>query len=87
MKKKKVDALDNKRRFQHEQHSKKFTQEVNSVTRHIPFQPFRISNEVWIIGKHTGKKLCDTPKEYIQWALKNMNLTSTMKSILQSYLK
>lgn len=87
MKKKKLDALDRKGKFQHTQHSKQFNKELNSVNKKVPFQPFRMMDEVWIVGKHVGKKLSDTPTEYIQWALDNMQLSISARHSLQSKLK
>lgn len=67
----------------HEQHTTKFINELNSVTSNKPFTPFRISDEVWLVGKHKGIKLIDTPVSYIKWAIENMNLTETASSILK----
>ena len=69
---------------QHTQHTKKFINELNSVTSIKPFTPFRISDEVWIVGKHKGKKISETPASYIEWSIKNMNLTETALSILKN---
>ena len=71
-------------RFKHQQHTSKFINELNSVTTNVPFTPFRISDEVWTVGKHKGKKISETPASYIEWAKKNMNLTETALSILNN---
>jgi hypothetical protein len=71
-------------RFKHQQHTTKFINELNSVTGTKPFTPFRISDEVWIVGKHKGKKISETPSSYIEWSIKNMNLTETALSILKN---
>lgn len=71
-------------RFKHQQHTTKFINELNSVTGTKPFTPFRISDEVWIVGKHKGKKISDTPASYIEWSIKNMNLTEMALSILKN---
>ena len=71
-------------RFKHQQHTTKFINELNSVTGTKPFTPFRISDEVWIVGKHKGKKISETPASYIEWSIKNMNLTEMALSILKN---
>ena len=76
-----VKMLDGK----HIQHSKKFNTEINSVKNNF-IQPFRYYDEVWIVGKHIGKKLSDTPKNYIKWCYDNMKLTDTAKTILKNYI-
>ena len=70
----------------HLQHTTKFINEVNSVKGIKPFTPFRISDERWIVGKYKNTKLEETPVSYIEWAIKNMNLTSTALSILKMKL-
>ncbi len=70
--------------FKHTQHTAKFINELNSVTSIKPFTPFRISDEVWLVGKYKGKKISEIPESYIRWAINNMNLTSTAKSILNN---
>jgi hypothetical protein len=69
-------------KFKHQQHTAKFINELNSVTSNKPFTPFRISDEVWLVGKHKGKKISESPASYIEWAITNMNLTDTARSIL-----
>jgi hypothetical protein len=71
-------------RFKHQQHTTKFISELNSVNGIKPFTPFRISDEVWTVGKHKGKKISETPASYIEWSIKNMNLTETALSILKN---
>jgi hypothetical protein len=70
----------------HIQHTSKFINEVNSVNNFKPYTPFRISDETWLVGKYKGAKLNEIPKSYIEWVLKNFNLTSTASSILKSKL-
>lgn len=72
-------------KFKHQQHTTKFINELNSVTSNKPFTPFRISDEVWVVGKYKGKKITESPASYIQWALNNMNLTDTARSILNNH--
>ena len=71
-------------RFKHQEHTTEFINELNSVTGTKPFTPFRISDEVSIVGKHKGKKISETPSSYIEWSIKNMNLTETALSILKN---
>lgn len=71
-------------RFKHQQHTRKFINELNSVNNIKPYTPFRISDETWLVGKYKGKKIKDIPDSYIQWAIKNMNLTETALSILKN---
>jgi hypothetical protein len=70
-------------RIAHYQHSDKFYKELNSV-KNIPEPVFRYSDEIWLIGKYKGIKLNNTPKQYINWAINNMKLSSTALSILKS---
>lgn len=85
--KKSNDALDRKQRFKHEQHTKKFYWELNSPKQDIQ-QPFRISDEKWLIGKHKGKTLNETPEYYIKWILSNFNnLSNTHRTILNNKIK
>ena len=74
--------MKKKYNFKHQQHTTRFINELYSVNSNKPFTPFRISDEVWIVGKHKGKKISDTPASYIEWSLNNMNLTDTARSIL-----
>jgi hypothetical protein len=67
----------------HLQHTTRFINEVNSVTSNKPYTPFRISDEVWLVGKYKGVKLDSIPKSYINWVLNNFNLTSTATAILK----
>ena len=69
-------------RGKHQQHTSKFINELH-LPKNVPFTPFRISDEVWLVGKHKGIKLIDTPVSYIKWAIENMNLTETASSILK----
>jgi len=68
----------------HTQHTSKFINELNSVTNMKPYTPFRISDEIWLVGKYKGIKLDNIPKSYIGWVLNNFNLTSTALSILKT---
>jgi hypothetical protein len=73
-------------RIKHLQHTTKFIKEVNSVNSIKPFTPFRISDERWIVGKYKNTRLEETPKSYIEWSIKNMNLSSTALAILKNKL-
>ena len=66
----------------HLQHTSTFINELH-LPKNVAFTPFRISDEVWIVGKNKGIKLDNTPIEYIKWALNNMNLTETASSMLK----
>ena len=66
----------------HLQHTKEFYYEVNSPTSK-KFNPFRISDEVWLIGKYKGIKLINTPVNYISWSISNMDISSAHLSILK----
>lgn len=70
----------------HLQHTKKFNYELNNQCNN-KLNPFRFYDEVWVVGKHKGKKLDETPLSYIQWALDNMNLSQSCKNILNNKLK
>ncbi len=85
-KKQKLDALDRKGKFRHEQHTSKFNRELNSPNNNIQ-QPFRIMDERWVVGKFKGTKLKDTPTHYIEWVLNNFqHLSSTHKNILHKLI-
>ena len=73
-------------RGKHLQHTNKFINELNSNNSNKN-NPFRFYDEVWVVGKYKGKKLDQTPLSYIQWALNNMNLSDSCKSILNNKLK
>lgn len=70
MKKKKIDALDRKGNFRHEQHTEKFYKELNTPINK-KLQPFRHTDNVMMIGKYKGQKVDTLPKGYIEWILKN----------------
>lgn len=70
----------------HLQHTTKFIYELNSTTNN-KFTPFRISDEVWLVGKHKGKKLSETPLSYLKWAVDNMSISDMYLSILKNLIK
>jgi len=49
--------------------------------------PFRISNEKWITGKHTGKKINESATDYIEWMIENIPMPTPHKLTLQRELK
>lgn len=71
----------------HQQHTKKFKYELNSV-RETGFQPVRYHDKVITMGKHSGKKLSNVPNAYIKWMLINWNgLTDRTVKLLTDHLK
>ena len=82
-----VDDIKMKKKFQHFQHSTEFYQkELNAPNKNTQ-QPFRLTDERWVIGKNKGMKVSETPKTYIKWVLGNFNhLSPTHKSILKKLL-
>lgn len=70
---------------QHLQHTSKFKQELNTTQRN-KIIAFRFYDEVWLIGKYKGTSLNDTPKQYLEWVIKNINLTENSKVILKNKL-
>jgi hypothetical protein len=86
---KKVNQLEEriqKGGYKHEQHTGTFYKEMNKPKE--VQEPFRILDEVWIVGKHKGGKVKDAPKHYLQWVIQNFNhLSKTHKSILENYLQ
>lgn len=69
----------------HQQHTKKFINELNSV-QVKKLEAFRNYDETWIIGKYKGTSINDTPTSYIKWAIENMNLSTNAIAILKSKL-
>jgi hypothetical protein len=72
--------------IRHRQHTEKFYYELNSVNANKPNRPFRISDEIWLVGKYKGKKLDDIPKSYLEWVLKSFSLSSSDSLILKNKL-
>lgn len=54
----------------HWQHTKEFEYELNS-TINKQSQPFRMIDNIMVIGKFKGKHISDVPKYYLKWLLKN----------------
>lgn len=73
-------------KFRHTQHTKKFQTELFGVNNKTSYIPFRISDEVWIAGKYKGKKISDTPSSYLNWSIKNMQLSSIAIDVLKKYI-
>ena len=48
---------------------------------------FRYSDETITMGKYSGKKIKDIPASYIQWMIKECNLSPNDKSILETLYK
>ncbi len=72
----------------HWQHTKEYLNEINSINKvKKEIEAFRYFDEIWLIGKYRGTQLNNTPVSYIKWAIENMKLSSTSKSILRSKLK
>lgn len=73
--------------FKHTQHTKEFIKETNQTRNHIQ-QPFRVYDEVLVIGKFKGQKLSEVPTYYIKWLLNNYkNLNTNSKIILGKYIR
>jgi hypothetical protein len=72
--------------FRHQQHTRDFRKELNSPKNDLT-PPFRFSDEKWVVGKHKGKKIDETPVNYIEWSLKNMRLSIETKTFLEDKLK
>lgn len=70
---------------QHLQHTSRFKKELNSVQQN-KINAFRFYDEVWLIGKYKGTSLNNTPKQYLEWAIKNMKITDTSIAILKNKL-
>jgi len=77
--------------MKHTQHTNQFIKELNSINHKIPYIPYRISDETWLIGKHKGKKIKDLPGKYIEWALKNLKMSAnailTLQELKNKYYK
>ena len=77
--------------MKHTQHTNQFIKELNSINHKIPYTPYRISDETWLIGKHKGKKIKDLPGKYIEWALKNLKMSAnailTLQELKNKYYK
>lgn len=87
MKNKKIDALDRKGHFRHEQHTEKYYKELNTpVNKRL--QPFRYTDNIMMVGKYKGQKVDTLPKEYIEWLLKNyIGLSNGTIQRLENLLK
>jgi len=86
MKNKKLDALDRKGNFRHEQHTEKFIKELNTPTNKKS-QPFRMTDGIMMIGKHKGKHISEIPENYLKWLIENYNgLTIGSKQIINNHL-
>jgi hypothetical protein len=72
--------------FKHEQHTAVFKKELNSPKNHLT-PPYRYSDERWVVGKHKGKKIDETPVEYIKWSLNYMQLSKESTAFLENKLK
>jgi hypothetical protein len=86
---KNIDQLDDKverGKWKHEQHTKDFRKELNKPAQ--VQEPFRISDNVWKVGKFKGIKIQDTPTYYISWIYNNFkHLSKSHRSILDDILK
>ena len=71
---------------QHEQHTSKFKHELNSP-KNNKLNTIRESDMTWKFGKWKGWHINHIPKNYLDWALKNMNLSDTGRSIIETHLK
>ena len=49
----------------------------------VPFT----SDQIWLWGKFKGKKLDQTPRSYLEWALANMDLTPSHARILNGLIE
>lgn len=79
--------MKHKKYRKHIQHTKKFIVETNSVKNVVKeLNAFRTFDEVWLIGKYKGIRLDDTPVNYIKWCIENVNMSSTLLSILKNKL-
>lgn len=84
-----IEELDHKvqrGKWKHEQHTKDFIKELNKPAQ--VQEPFRISDEVWKVGKYKGTKIQDTPTHYIKWIYNNFtNLSKSHKAMLEEIIK
>lgn len=72
--------------FKHYQHTQEYVYELNKPTNK-PNQPFRVMDEVLVVGKHRGKKLNEVPQHYLNWLLLNFKgLNDTSIRIIKKYL-
>jgi uncharacterized protein (DUF3820 family) len=58
-----------------------------STLNHNKTNPIRYSDETWNFGKYKRVKLVNIPKEYLEWALKTMNLSDTSKCTIEELIK
>jgi hypothetical protein len=72
--------------MQHEQHSKKFVHELNAP-KNNKLNPIRESDMTWKFGKWKGWHINHVAKNYLLWAMNNMNLSDTAKSIIKKHLE
>ncbi len=59
----------------------------NQITGKQKLEPFRITDGVMKIGKYKGKKLSEIPREYLQWMIKEMDLSASRASAIKDILK
>ncbi len=59
----------------------------NQITKRKNLEPFRITDGVMKIGKYKGKKLSQIPREYLQWMIKEMDLSPSRVSAIKDILK
>lgn len=72
--------------FRHWQHTKEFERELNTPTNK-ELQPFRMTDEVMVVGKFKGQKLHSLPQHYLKWLLKNYKgLSVSSKSKIKKYI-
>ena len=71
----------------HWQHTKEYVYELNTPTNK-ELQPFRMTDEVMVVGKFKGMHISKLPEYYIIWLIKNYRgLNNTSKKKLESYIK
>jgi len=59
----------------------------NIVTGRGKKEPFRITDNVMKWGKYRGKKLSEVPRSYLEWMLKEMDLSTTRIKAIKDVLK
>jgi hypothetical protein len=78
-----LKKIDSKRKFKHTQHTEEFNKELHTPNQNV-ITPFRITDDIWLLGKYKGYKLDTIPVSYLEWVLKNFNnLSKTHKILIQ----
>jgi len=58
----------------------------SSLNQKLRLEPFRLTDNVMVLGRYKGRKITEVPTSYLRWMMKSMDMCKTRALIVKDTL-